>query len=333
MKPVTIQDIARAAQVSKSTVSRVLNGTAAVHPDKRKAVLEATRRLGFTPNVVASSLARGRSMTIGVLTQLIGSPFYDTISQGVISGLHDSGYSPIFVDGQWQTGAEVDAIGALRGRRVDGLVLIGGGVPGDEIAVLCDGLPTVIVARQLSGEQHRCIFMDNVEGGYQATKHLIDHGHQRIAVIRGLEHHQDAVDRFHGYQQALREANISVDPGLVLQGDFSAESGVQAIEQLITQEKHFTAVFAANDLTAFGVRLALYRRGVRVPEDVSIVGFDDQLEASYKTPPLTTVRQPAREMGEQASRAILQMIKGEPFASQSVRGELMIRQSVAKPQV
>jgi LacI family transcriptional regulator len=332
MKQVTIQDIARIACVSKSTVSRVLNGTAAVHADKRRAVLDAIGRLGFKPNVVARSLARGRSMTIGVLTQLIGSPFYDTVSQGVITGLNGTGYSPIFVDGQWQKAEEIDAIRALLGRRVDGLVLIGGGVPGDEIADLCDGLPTVVVARQLPSDRHHCIFMDNVEGGNQATKHLIEHGHQQIAVIRGLEHQQDAIDRFTGYQQALLEAGISLNPGLVLPGDFSAESGVRAIQHLISHEQPFTAVFAANDMTAFGARLALYRRGIRVPEDVSIVGFDDQMEASFMTPPLTTVRQPAREMGEQASQAVLKMITGDSFTSKPVHGELVIRESVAQLQ-
>ena len=126
MKSITIQDIADVARVSKSTVSRVLNGSAGVHPDKKRLVLEATERLGFQPNVVARSLANGRSMTIGVITQNIGSPFYDSISQGVIAGLLDSSYSPIFMDGQWDRVAEIDAIRALIGRRVDGLLLIGG---------------------------------------------------------------------------------------------------------------------------------------------------------------------------------------------------------------
>ncbi len=329
-KQVTIQDIARVANVSKSTVSRVLNSTAAVHPDKRKAVLEAIERLGFKPNVVASSLARGRSMTIGVLTQVIGSPFYDTIAQGVIAGLSGTGYSPIFVDGRWDSTEEVDAIRALLGRRVDGLVVIGGSVPAGELASLCDGHPTVIAARQVQGGTLQCVYMDNVDGGYQATKHLIERGHRRIAIVRGLETHQDSVDRFAGYQQALLEAGLPLDLGLVQQGDFSAESGVRAVERLLAQKSDFTGIVAANDLTAFGVRLALYRHQLRVPEDVSITGFDDQMEASYMTPPLTTIRQPAREIGERASTAVLSMIKGEAFTSLEFRGELIERESVAR---
>ena len=235
MKPVTIQDIADAAEVSKATVSRVLNGTAAVNEDKLQAVLDAIDRLGFKPNAVARSLAKGRSMTIGVLTQNIGSPFYDTISQGVIAGLGRTGYSPIFVDGQWRRDVEVDAIRALIGRWVDGLILIGGDIPEAELTEICGALPTVIVARKLSGRQHHCIFTDNVDGGYLATQHLIEFGHRHIAMIRGLKHHPDAMDRFEGYKKALRDAGIELNERLVLDGDFTAESGVEAVETLVSR--------------------------------------------------------------------------------------------------
>ncbi len=328
MKEVTILDIAKAANVSKSTVSRVLNGTAAVHPDKKKAVLDATERLGFQPNIVARSLANGRSMTIGVLTQLIGSPFYDTIAQGVIAAFSGTGYSPIFVDGQWETAAEIESIRALIGRRVDGLILIGGDVPREQITSLCHSLPTVLVARHLVGDEHHCIFMDNVDGGYRATKYLLNCGHRQIAMIRGVAHHQDAIDRYAGYEKALREAKIDVDPDLVLEGDFTAEAGERAIDTLLSRDKDFTAVFASNDMTAFGARLALYRRGIDVPDQVSIVGFDDQMEASCMTPPLTTIRQPARDMGALASKALLELIDGNSFEPQTVHGELQVRESV-----
>lgn len=329
MKEVTIQDIATKANVSKSTVSRVLNGTTAVHPDKRRAVLLATKQLGFEPNFFARSLASGRSMTIGVLTQIIGSPFYDAIAQGVISGLGGTGYSPIFADGQWKSTIEVDAIQALIRRRVDGMALIGGDVPSKELEKLCGDLPTVVVARELSADRHHCLFADNVEGGYQATKHLLELGHRAIAIIRGVQNHPDAIDRFQGYQKALAEHEIELDPRLVLDGDFTSASGVNAIEQLVSSGASFSAVFAANDMTAFGARLALDRHGFDVPKDVSIVGFDDQAEAAFMTPPLTTVRQPAYEMGVQASRWLLALIDGKSFTPDSLPIALQIRDSTA----
>lgn len=329
MKRVTIQDIANQAGVSKATVSRVLNSTTPVHENKRQAVQEAIDRLEFKPNDVARSLAHGRTRTIGTLTQIIGSPYYDTIAQGVIAGLSGSDYSPLFVDGQWEQSAEITGIRTLLSRQVDGLVLIGGDIPGDELSDLCADLPTVVVARQLPGDHH-CIFMDNIDGGYQATKHLIQQGHERIAVIRGHQHHPDAIDRFTGYRQALKEAGLPYHSNLVIEGDFSAESGVRAIEELLAREAPFTAVFAANDMTAFGARLALHRHDLGVPQDVSLIGFDDQMEAAFATPPLTTIRQPAREMGMQASRAILSLIDGESFSSLRVQGELIERESVSR---
>ena len=331
MNKVTIQDIAEAANVSKSTVSRVLNGTAAVASDKKQAVLEATDRLGFKPSVVARSLARGRSMTIGVLTQLIGSPFYDTIAQGVIAGLNGTGYSPIFVDGQLQPDEEVESIRALLGRQVDGLVLIGGGVPASDISDLCGDLPTIIVARQLPDDVFNCVFMDNIDGGYQATQHLIEHGHRDIAIINGLAHHADALDRFSGYRKALDEAGIPLRDELVLEGDFSADAGIRAVERLHHGGVTFGAIFAANDMTAFGARLALSRLGIDVPGQVSLVGFDNQAESAYTTPPLTTMHQPAREMGVEATKAVLAMIEGESFESRRVVGRLVARESVRRP--
>lgn len=328
MNKVTIDDIAKVAGVSKSTVSRVLHGKVAVHPDKKNAVLTATRRLGFKPNIVAQSLASGRSMTIGVLTQNMGSPFYDAIAQGVIAGLSNSNYSPIFADGQWQIPKELSALQSLVGRRVDGLVLIGGGISSQQLEDSCEGLPTVIVARTFEESYYRCISMDNAGGGYAVTRHLLDRGHRKIAIIRGLPHHADAIERYQGYCRAIKEFGLVQDPRLVVESDFSPASGITAVNELIKRGETFTAIFAANDLTAFGARLALDQHGLRVPGDVSLIGFDDQLESAYMTPPLTTYRQPAREMGQYAATAILKLLQGEVFTSIQVPGELIIRQSV-----
>lgn len=326
----TIQDIAQRARVSKSTVSRVLNNSSNVNKEKRDAVLRAVEELEFRPNAFARSLARGQSMTIGVVTQKIGSPFYDSVAQGVIEGLAGTGYSPIFVDGQWQQSTEAEVIETLLGRRVDGLVLIGGNVPVSQLDELRKHLPLIVVARKLDDCENHCIHFDNVEAGYQATMHLIENGHRRIALIRGIQEQPDAMHRYEGYVKALDESGIEFDSNLVYQGDFSAQSGLLGIHSFISSGVDFTAVFAANDTVAFGVRLALHRHGLRVPEDVSIVGFDDQAESAYMTPPLTTIRQPAIEMGTAASVAIVSLIQEKPYELPMLPVELQQRESVAQ---
>ena len=327
---VTINDIADRAGVSKSTVSRVLNSSSPVHEDKRKAVMEAMKTLGYQPNVFARSLAGGRSMTVGVSTQSVGSPFYDAVAQGVINGFAGTGYSPLFGNGQWQRDLQREVIRTLIGRRVDGLVLIGGDVALEDLNELSQKTPTIMVGRQLPGWESRSIFIDNVEAGRVATKHLTEHGHRDIAIFKGNIDHSDAIGRYEGYCKALEEAGIALNPELVYQGDFDSQSGVLGVEQLLTKGTHFTAIFAANDMVAFGARLALSRRGIRVPEEVSIVGFDDQPEAALMTPPITSMRQPGFEMGEAAASALMALMKDESFEIPHLPAELKIRESVAR---
>lgn len=327
----TIEDIATRAQVSKSTVSRVLNSSATVSQDKRQAVLQAMKDLGYRPNVFARSLAGGRSMTVGIVTQIIGSPFYDTIAQGAIEGLGGTGITPIVVDGRWEQTTELEVIRTLLGRRVDGLLLIGGDVLVSELNKLKSRLPTVVVARRLSGWGRQCVSIDNVDAGYRATRYLIRQGHRRIVCIRGNKEHQDAVDRYTGYVRALREAGLPVDRKIIYQGEFSGQAGIMAIDSLVSRGVHFSAVFAANDAVAFGARLALFRHGYRVPDDVSLVGFDDQAESAWMTPPLTTMRQPAREMGTVAVKALLSVIDGnEPPQPPPLQAELLVRETVTR---
>ena len=326
----TIQDIAERANVSKATVSRVLNNSSAVNEDKRKAVLDAMNLLGFKPNAFARALASGQSMTVGVLTQNIGSPFYDTITQGIIQGLEGTGYSPIIVDGEWTQNKETEVIQTLLGREVDGLILVGGDVPKQELDRLRDQIPTIVVARDIEGWGNQCIYIGNFDAAYEATQFLIDFGHRDIAIIRGIRTHPDAIQRYEGYAQALSDNGIEPDPELVCEGSFSGSSGVLAINSLLSRGKHFTAVFAANDMVAFGARLALHRKGIRVPEDISLIGFDDQAESSFMVPPLTSVRQPAAEMGEASAKALIKLIKGEPIEMPRFAAELKVRESVVK---
>ncbi len=329
-KKITIQDIANTAKVSKSTVSRVLNDTTPVNDKKRAAVEKAMKQLNFQPNLFARGLAGGNSMTIGILTQNIGSPFYDAVNQGVIHQLVGTNYSPIFVDGQWQDDVGQTGLRVLLGRQVDGVIVIGGNMAPQSLIELKDRTRLIVVARSIEGLEENCLYIDNFQAAYDATQYLIESGHTKIAHIMGIPTHQDAIRRHAGYTQALKDANIELDEELVFEGSFDGRSGLIAIESLLMNRKSFTAVFCGSDSMALGARLALYRRGIRVPEDMSLIGFDDQPGAELMTPPLTTVRQPATEMGQAAADAMLKMIEKKEYELPTFQANLVFRESVAR---
>jgi LacI family transcriptional regulator len=326
----TISDIAAHATVSKSTVSRVLNDTTPVHEEKRKAVLAAMKEMNFEPNIFARGLASGQSYTVGVVTQKLGSPFYDSIAEGVITGLTDTSYSPIFADGQWNPQTGQAAIKTLIGRMVDGLIVIGSNLRPVFLNELKQTIPTLLVGNQIEGWDNLCMFIDNEQAAFDATQHLIELGHTQIAHITGIDDHQDSIRRVKGYRRALKEANIEIDEDLICAGRFDGESGAAGVEALLKCGKPFTAIFAANDATALGARLAFYRRGIRVPEDVSIVGFDDQEEAAFVTPPLTTIHQPGEQIGIAAAANLLKLINKQECKIPVMEAKLVVRESTCK---
>lgn len=328
-KSATIHDIARAAGVSPSTVSRVLNGTTPVAPAKHAAVLVAVDQLKYRPNAVAQGLARGRSTVVGVLTQDIASPFYGEILKGIERGLHGSAYHPVVASGNWDTEAEGDALELLIARQVDALIVLGGQLPDEQMRRAAARLPLMIVGRSVEGLEDRCLRVDDLQGSYQATHYLIELGHNRIAHITGLLSHRDAVERREGYCRALTNAGIAPDPALIVEGDFAEQSGLLGVEVLLTRGVLFSAIVAANDQMAYGARLALFRRGIRVPQDISLVGFDDQPASAYTTPPLTTMRQPTIEMGIAAAQSVLQLIDGRQLVPTTFATELIVRESAA----
>jgi len=316
--------------VSASTASRVLSGTTPVAPSKRRAVLAAVAALHYRPNLVAQGLARGRSHAIGVLTQEISHLFYSQILGGIEHGLRGSGYYPVFASG----GTPEDckrALDLLLSFPVDALAVVGGSVPDDDLLRIAEQLPLVAIARTLHGLDERCVHVANIEGAYSATRYLIELGHRRIAHITGPSSHADSVDRVRGYEKALVDEGIGVDPRLIIEGDFGEESGFAAADGLLRSRVRFTALFAGNDQMARGAALAFLRKGLRIPADVSLVGFDDEPAAAYAWPPLTTVRQPTLEMGETAIRALLEDLQGRPFSVPHFRTELVIRDSTAAP--
>jgi LacI family transcriptional regulator len=327
---VTLEMVASAAGVSPSTVSRILNGTASVSAAKQAAVDEAIKKLGFKPNPVARGLAGGRTLSIGVLTQTISSPFYGEALHGIEDELERAGYIPLFVSGHWQEAEERKAIDALLSRRVDGLIVLAGRLSNPTLQAYAKQLPMVVVGRNLKGPRLFSLGFDNEAGGLLATQHLIECGHTRIAFIAGDRAHEDALEREAGYRRALKLAGIAFDPDLVIPGDFTEASGMLAVNHLLEQRLPFTAIFAANDQMAIGAALGLYRRNVRVPDDVSLVGFDDLAPAKFAIPPLTTVRQSVYEMGSQAALAMLELLRGAKPASTLPPPTLVPRESTRR---
>lgn len=329
---VTLEQVAELAGVSPSTVSRILNGTAAVSQAKKDAVQAAILELGFRPNPVARGLAGGRTLSIGVVTQIISSPFYGEALLGIERELERAGYVPMFVSGNWHEDDERKAIETLLSRRVDGVIVLAGRLPDAELTRVADSLPMVVVGRQLSGPQLFSFSFDNRLGARMATQHLIEQGHRRIAFIAGDLLHEDAVERQNGYFDALAAAGIAVDANLIVQSDFTEAGGMLSVSRLLERDAHFTALFASNDQMAIGACLGLHRRNFRVPDDVSLVGFDDLIMARYAMPPLTTVRQSVYEIGTEAATAMLDLLRGRKPDVKLPQPELVARESTRRMQ-
>ncbi len=328
---VTLEMVAAAAGVSAATVSRILNGTAMVSDDKRSAVDEAIARLGFVPNPVARGLAGGRTLSIGVVTQAIDSPFYGGALRGIEDTLTAAGYSPLFVSGQWSATHEARCIDALRSRRVDGISVLTGRLSDAALAATARELPVVVTGRTMKAPSLCALDFDNFEGARLATHHLLSLGHRRIAFIAGDLKHPDGKERLRGYRSALEAAGLAYEPGLVMPGNFTEASGLAAVERLIDSRQPFTAIFASNDQMAFGAGLALHRRRMRVPQDVSLVGFDDLASAVFSIPPLTTVHHPVVELGQLAAQAVLQLLAGETPTLALPQPRLVVRESTREP--
>jgi LacI family transcriptional regulator len=325
--PVTLDMVAQLAGVSASTVSRILNGTAVVSDAKKQAVDEAIARLGFVPNPVARGLAGGRTLSVGVITQSIDSPFYGVGLRGIEDELNRVGYSPLFVSGHWDAAQEARCIDVLRSRRVDGIIVLTGRLSDNALRTTAKALPVVVTGRTLKAPGLFAMNFDNVEGARLATHHLLALGHRRIAFIAGDPGHPDANERQRGYRAALEAAGIAYDADLVAPGMFQEEGGVQAVERLLAGDKRFTAIFAANDQMAYGAALALHRRRLRVPDDISLMGFDDLPVSRYLNPPLSTVQHPAYELGRLAAAALLQLLRGEKPTAQAPPPRVIARDS------
>ena len=326
-RAVTLRVIAREAGVSASTVSRIINGTVKVSEQLKGAVEAAIARHDFRPDAAARGLALGRTLTIGVLSQSIDSPFYAEGLRGVELRLLQAGYAALFMSGNWNEADEERCMREFIDRGVDGIIMFAGRLSDAAVKDFAKRVPIVVTGRSLKAAGVCSLPIDDRQGAVLAMRHLIGRGHRRIAFIAGSENHPDALQRLAGYKAGLQEAKIPFDPALVVAGDWHEEGGLRATLQLIDSRREFTAIFCVNDQTAHGAYLGLFRKGLSVPDDVSVVGFDDLPSSSYTLPPLTSVRQSVGLLGERSVEGVLALIGGRRPRVESPAVEIVVRDS------
>ncbi len=329
----TIVDVAREAGVSVSTVSRVLNDKPDVAQATREAVRAAIRRLGYVANPSARRLAGGRTGIIGLIVPDITSAYTVEIVRGVGEAANQAGYDLVLytiLRGHESEERERAWLNMLRRGLMDGLVLVLPRSSGEDLVALShEGFPVVLIDHRGIDTDLPSVSATNVEGATEATRYLLSLGHRRIGFITGLLRYRAGSDRLEGYRLALTQAGVPFDWTLVVTGDFSRRSGYEGAMALMRLPEPPTAIFASNDVSAFGALDALRDLGLRVPEDVSLVGFDDIPAAAETRPPLTTVRQPLVEMGRRGAELVLALLEGKADVSQRIElsTRLIIRES------
>lgn len=328
----SIKDVARLAGVSTATVSRTLAEPDKVSESTRKKVHAAIQRSGYVRNELARSFRMQSTQTILVLVPDIGNPFYSLIIQGFEEVAQKHGYRLLLGDTQNNSERESEYLQSVMQRQVDGVISLIHTLP--SILEFKDGkpVPLVMVCEHQCDAAVSSIGIDNIAAAVLATRHLLDLGHRRIAFINGPAHTPLSKDRLRGYREALKAAGLTYDKNLVVRGDFSLLSGERAAEALLDTKIKFSAVFAANDAMGIGAIKVLRARKLKVPEDISVMGFDDIEFAQYVEPPLSTIHQPRREIGRAAMLRMIAMLSGEGAAPvQAVLGhELVVRGSTAR---
>lgn len=322
----TITQVATLAGVSKATVSRVLSGTTPVKEETRSRVMTAVDKLSYSPNQAARSLASNKTYTIGLVASRIDTAYYGPAASGVETALRGGDRHVIIASGNGSLEGERDAVDFLIKRQVDALVLITNFLPEEEISQINLRCPVFVLNQNFpSGEDHRISF-DNFSGGEMATQYLIDKGHQKIATVTGPLWKHDAYQRYLGCQKALQKADLSLH--CQLEGNFSANSGMAQMKSILALEERPTAIFFANDIMAMGALHVCAQQGIKVPDDIAIIGFDDLDMSQYYSPSITTIKLPLYEMAEAAAYLLLNTIYGTNYAiERTFSPELIIRQS------
>lgn len=336
-KPATIQDVALAAQVSTATVSRALSAPARVAPDTREAVLEAIRQTGYRVNRAARNLRMKRAGSVLVMVPNLGKPFYSGILAGISEGFAGSDYSVLIADTESEPGQAEALNEQFADGRIDGAICLDGGISQASLdACMASGVSSRIVflCEWVEGRNFPVIASDNAGGARLAMRHLHALGHRRIAHVTGPDGNVLTATRRLGMMEERTRLGLPARSDFILRGDFSLQSGQDAAERILALPDRPTAVFCAADMVAFGLMARLQAEGLRVPEDISVVGFDDIEMSEYYVPALTTVRQDRKRLGRRAAEVLLDRLSAAtppPEVEPLVPVDLVIRDSTAAP--
>ncbi|EGR0410514.1 TPA: substrate-binding domain-containing protein [Vibrio cholerae] len=330
----TMKDIARLAGVSTSTVSHVINKSRFVSDEIAERVNNAAQQLNYAPSALARSLKMNRTKTIGMLVTTSTNPFFGEVVKGVERSCYHQGYNLILCNTEGDNQRMKASINTLLQKRVDGLLLMCSTLEGERLDVF-DRYPDIPIVVMDWGPilfASDKIQDNSLQGGYMAAKHLIECGHKEIGCITGPLIRHQAQMRYEGYKRALAEAGIAINPDWIVESDFECEGGYQAFEKLYERGKLPSALFVSNDMMAMGVIQAASQRGLQVPDDLSLIGYDDVHIAKFMTPALTTIHQPKYRLGKAAVDTLLYRLENPDTTAQVVQLEptLVVRNSVRK---
>ena len=330
MRPrVTLADVAREAQVSSQTVSRVLNNKGPMRPETRELVLQAVERLGYRPNSIARGLATNRTATLGLIVPDIGNPYFAEVVRGAEDAARDRGYHVFLCNTDQHPEREEDAVAALEGKWVDGIVLCNPRLPLDRLrALLNRSTGVVLVGYDPIDEAIGTVRVDDVTGAGMAIRHLVERGRRNLVFLSGQPGGPSHAHRLRGYLQAATDLGLSPDESRYVYCDSNASSGFEAAIEALEAFPAINGMLCFNDLVAIGALRACADRNRRIPDDVAVIGFDDILLASLVQPQLTTVYRPKRELGAAAIEMLLNHLDGIDQTREVIlAADLAIRQS------
>jgi len=311
---VTLEDLANECNVSMSTASRSIAGSYGISDETRLRVLAAATRLGYRPNRIARGLATGRSHTLGLVLSDIRNPFMTELARGAEDAAYAAGYDMVLCNSDLDPEKQVRYVRTLMEKRVGGIVMNSVGTLSREQQeeIVRHGIPVVLLSRQRQGLPFSSVTADNFAGGLLAGKHLITLGHRVIAHLTGPRQHDNLRERLRGFLKAVERVREEVAP-VVIYGDHSSQGGYAMAKTALKKHRDVTAIFAANDAIAFGVMRAIHEQDLRIPQDISLIGFDNVEMAGLTQPPLTTVHQPKYEMGKAAVEMLLKLAEGSDW--------------------